>query len=331
VTGWLLTGGAGYIGSHVARSLLRAGERVVVLDDLSTGESARVPAEVPLVVADVGDEKRVRAALQDHEITGVIHLAAKKAVEESVADPVHYYRQNVSGLVGLLAAMAADGVDRLVFSSSAAVYGTTTSATVDERSPTLPDSPYGRTKLIGEWLVRDVVRARGLRAVNLRYFNVVGCAEPTLADPGGANLFPIVLRRMAAQAPVTVFGGDYDTPDGTCVRDYIHVQDLADAHVAATTLAARPACDEVVNIGTGRGYTVLEVLDEFARVAGRPVPRLIVGRRAGDPPAMIADASKAARMLGWRPRFDLADMVGSTWHAAGFTVGHRPGTEPGQW
>lgn len=315
MTGWLLTGGAGYIGSHVVRSLRRAGERVVVLDDLSTGEATRLPDDVPLVVADVGDEKAVRSALTEHRLDGVIHLAAKKAVEESVADPLHYYRQNVTGLVGLLAAMAAEDVDRLVFSSSAAVYGTTTAARVDETVATTPDSPYGQTKLIGEWLVRDLVRARGLRAVSLRYFNVVGCSDPALADLGGANLFPIVLRRMATGTPVTVFGGDYDTPDGTCVRDYIHVEDLADAHVAAAGLTGGAACDEVVNIGTGRGYTVLEVLDEFARCAGHDVPREVVERRPGDPPAMIADAAKAAGLLGWRPRFDLADMVASTWRA----------------
>ncbi len=316
MSGWLLTGGAGYIGSHVVRSLSRSGQRVVVLDDLSTGDAARLPAGIPLVVANTGDEKAVRSALQQYDIDGVVHLAAKKAVEESVANPLHYYEENVTGLISVLSAMQAEGVDRLVFSSSAAVYGTTQEPTVDEKSPTAPDSPYGRTKLIGEWLVRDAARATGLRAVSLRYFNVVGCAEPALADLVGVNLFPIVLRQVERGAAVTVFGGDYATPDGTCVRDYIHVQDLADAHVAAAELTAGATCDEVLNIGCGRGYSVLEVLEEFGSRIGVPVLREIAARRPGDPPAMVADADSAERILGWRPRFGLADMVASSWDAA---------------
>jgi UDP-glucose 4-epimerase len=313
---WLLTGGAGYIGSHVARALLDAGERVVVLDDLSTGIDARVPWGVPLVVADVADTTAVRLALRAHEIGGVIHLAAKKSVPDSVAEPLGYYRENLVGLLSLLEAMRAEDVDQLVFSSSAAVYGTPGTDTVDEQSPTRPESPYGRTKLVGEWMVADASAAFGLAAVSLRYFNVVGCAEPALADTGGTNLFPRILERLAAGQPVTVFGGDCPTPDGTCVRDYIHVADLARAHVAAARLTARSRGHEVVNVGCGRGHSVLEVLAEFGANAGHEVAHLVTGRRPGDPASMVADATKAGSLLGWAPNFGLAEMVADTWAAA---------------
>jgi UDP-glucose 4-epimerase len=312
----LLTGGAGYIGSHVIRALQAAGHRVVVLDDLSTGQRSRVPATVSLVVASVADEDAVRRALRDHAVEGVIHLAAKKSVEESVADPLMYWTENVGGLLALLRAMLAEGVDRLVFSSSAAVYGTPDDERVHESARTSPESPYGRTKLVGEWMVRDAAAGYGISTVCLRYFNVVGCGETALADAHGANLFPRVLARIAQGLPVTVFGGDYPTGDGTCVRDYVHVQDLAEAHVAAAGLTGAGRRDEVINVGTGRGYSVLEVLDQFGRTSGTPVPHVITERRAGDPVAMIADASQADRVLNWSARFDLADMVGSAWAAS---------------
>jgi UDP-glucose 4-epimerase len=313
---WLVTGGAGYIGSHVARALLRAGEYVVVLDDLSTGERSRVPHGVPLVVASVGDCEALRRALQGYAIEGVVHLAAKKSVEESCADPLRYYAENVAGLLSLLQAMRAEGVDRLVFSSSAAVYGTPEGLAVDETARTTPESPYGRSKLVGEWMAQDVAAAHGLGVVSLRYFNVVGCADPALADLNGVNLFPRILRGLGERRPVTVFGSDYPTPDGTCVRDYIHVEDLAEAHVAAARLTATPGCQEVVNVGCGRGHSVLEVLEEFSRAAGTPIRYTPAPRRAGDPVAMVADPARAAGVLGWRARRGLADMVGSAWRAA---------------
>lgn len=314
--GWLLTGGAGYIGSHVLRALRAAGERVVVLDDLSTGERSRVPDDVPLVIASAGDEPTVRRILREHRIGGVIHLAAKKSVEESCADPLLYYQENLGGLMSVLQAMRAESVGRLVFSSSAAVYGTPRRAPVDEAAQTIPESPYGRTKLVGEWMVRDAVTAYGVSAVCLRYFNVVGCADPELADAGGTNLFPRLLQRVSARQPVLVFGGDYPTEDGTCVRDYIHVQDLAEAHVAAARLTGSGRHDEVINVGCGRGYSVLDVIREFASSAGRTIPYTVRPRRAGDPAAVVADAGRAAGVLGWRARFGLADMVSSAWAAA---------------
>jgi UDP-glucose 4-epimerase len=327
-TTWLLTGGAGYIGSHVARALLAAGHRVVVLDDLSSGEASRIPAGVPLVTASVGDQDAVRRVLRIHDVTGVVHLAAKKSVEQSCADPLLYYRENLVGLLSLLAAMRAEAVGRLVFSSSAAVYGTPEGEGVDEGAPTLPESPYGRTKLVGEWMVHDAAGAYGISAVSLRYFNVVGCAVPELADAAGANLFPRILQQVAQHLPVTVFGSDYPTADGTCVRDYIHVQDLAEAHVAAARLTAAERCDEVINVGRGRGYSVLDVLQEFGRNAGGPLVHVLASRRAGDPASMVADAGKAATVLGWTARFGLAEMVASAWGAAHHRPAGRPETAP---
>ena len=313
---WLLTGGAGYIGSHVARAMIEAGDRVVVLDDLSSGHVERVPDETGFVEADVVDEDTVRRVLREHRVTGVIHLAARKAVEESCHDPLLYYRENVSGLLSVLHAMHLEGVERLVFSSSAAVYGTHDDPQVDEHSSTTPENPYGRTKLVGEWMVEDVVAAYGVTAVSLRYFNVVGCAEPALADLHGSNLFPAVVDRIAQGLSVRVFGGDYPTPDGTCVRDYIHVQDLAEAHVAATRLTASPGSTTTVNVGCGSGHSVLDVLREFRRASGLPVPYVVEPRRPGDPAAMVADVTHAADVLGWKARFGLAEMVGSAWEAA---------------
>ncbi len=319
---WLLAGGAGYIGSHVLRALLAADERVVVLDDLSTGSRDRVPRGVPFVRASVGDGGTVRRVLEEHCVDGVVHLAAKKSVGESVEDPDRYYAENIGGLVTMLGAMRVAGVTRLVHSSSAAVYGTPTTPAVDEDAPTLPESPYGRTKLMAEWIVRDHAAAYGASVVNLRYFNVVGTAEPALAEVGGTNLFPRVLGRIAEGRPVVVYGGDYPTPDGTPVRDYIHVADLAEAHVAAARLTGTRGVDEVVNIGCGHGYTVLEVLRAFEEVAGTPLPYEVVGRRAGDPASMVAHAGRAGRLLGWRPRHGLDEMVASAWRAA--DLGSRP-------
>src|SRR3954465_1778932 len=238
---WMLTGGAGYIGAHLLRALHEAGENVVVLDDLSTGDPSRVPAGVPLVVASVLDGRRVTQTLREYGVEGVIHLAGKKAVEESVRLPLRYYHENAEGVRTLLQAMADTGTRRLVFSSSAAVYGVPATPLVGERAPAAPQSPYGRSKLMGEWMVADATRSQAVGAVSLRYFNVVGCAMPTLADVAGSNLFPRVLAALREGRRPTVFGSDYPTPDGSGVRDYIHVADLAEAHVAATRLADRLA------------------------------------------------------------------------------------------
>jgi UDP-glucose 4-epimerase len=310
----MLTGGAGYIGAHVLRALQAAGEQVVVLDDLSTGDARRVPEGVPFEVASVLDGSRVVRVLREHRVRGVIHLAGKKAVEESVRLPLHYYQENAEGVRRLLQAMADADVRRLVFSSSAAVYAPPTAPLVREDAPTVPQNPYGRSKLVGEWMVADVASSQGIGAVSLRYFNVVGNATPELADRAGTNLFPRILDALRTGRRPTVFGVDYPTPDGSGVRDYIHVADLADAHVAATRLTAEPG-HTVLNVGCGRGYSVLEVLRAFADEAGLDTTPEIRPRRAGDAASVVADPSRAARVLGWRARHGLADMVASAWEA----------------
>lgn len=311
---WMLTGGAGYIGAHVLRSLQAAGERVVVLDDLSTGDARRVPAGVHLEVVSVLDGRRVARTMREHGVRGVIHLAGKKAVEESVQFPLRYYHENADGVRTLLQAMTDAGVRRLVFSSSAAVYGPPNASLVTEDAPTTPQSPYGRSKLVGEWMVADAAAAQGIGAVSLRYFNVVGNATPELADRGGTNLFPRILDALREGRRPTVFGIDYPTPDGSGVRDYIHVADLADAHVAATRLTARPG-HEVLNVGCGRGYSVLEVLRAFAAETGLDTTPELLPRRAGDAASVVADPRRAADVLGWTARHRLVDMVASAWQA----------------
>lgn len=312
---WLLTGGAGYIGAHVLRAMQAAELNVVVLDDLSTGARDRVPPQVPVVVGTVLDADLLRGVLRDHAVTGVVHLAGKKAVAESVADPLRYYRENVAGALTLLEAMTAEGVGRLVFSSSAAVYGTPDDDGVDESARTRPESPYGRSKLVGEWMIRDAAAALGLSCLSLRYFNVVGCASPALADTGGTNLFPLVIRALTAGQQPVVFGNDYPTRDGSCVRDYIHVEDLAEAHVAAVALldASSEPVDRCVNIGCGVGHTVLEVLAQMGKTTGYDTTPVILPRRAGDPAAMVAAPRLAKELLGWSSTRDLVDMVDSAW------------------
>ncbi len=316
---WLLTGGAGYIGAHVGRALVSEGFEVVVLDDLSTGQAHRVPRDVPLVRASVTDTDAVRTALSEHRITGVVHLAAKKAVEESVRMPLHYYEENVGGLRSLLQAMQDTGVDRMVFSSSAAVYGMPESGTVREDSPTRPLSPYGESKLVGEWLVRDVAAATGLTWVALRYFNVAGAGSPDLGDVGVSNLIPLTFQALREGRRPQVFGGDYPTRDGSCVRDYIHVADLAEAHVAAARwleqLPAGQGTGDVFNVGRGEGVTVKEVLEVARRITRHDFAYDVVARRPGDPAQVVAAAEKISDPLRWRAQRGLEDMISSAWEA----------------
>jgi UDP-glucose 4-epimerase len=321
MTTWLLTGGAGYIGSHITVALRRAGSDVVVLDDLSTGARERVPADVPFVEASVLDTERVAAALREHRVDGVVHLAGKKRVDESMQDPLLYYRENVGGVESLLRAMTGVGVDKIVFSSSSAVWGDPSSERVDEDEPTNPITPYGESKLIGEWMLRSVGRATGLRWAALRYFNVAGTGAPELVDTSVGNLVPLVFRAVVAGERPQVFGDDYPTRDGTCVRDYIHVADLAEAHVAAARKLEAGPLAEVYNIGRGEGVTVKEVIEVAREVVGQPFDYDVVGRRAGDAPAYFTDPGKAERGLGWRATHDLRDMVRSAWEARSTTSG----------
>ncbi|MEU6589260.1 UDP-glucose 4-epimerase GalE [Streptomyces sp. NPDC046881] len=311
---WLITGGAGYIGAHVVRAMTEAGERAVVYDDLSTGVAARVPAEVPLVRGSVLDADRLARALAEHEITGVVHLAAKKQVGESVERPLHYYRENVEGLRVLLEAVTAAQIPSFLFSSSAAVYGMPDVDLVTEETPCRPLSPYGETKLAGEWLVRATGRATGMATAALRYFNVAGAAGPELADTGVSNLIPMVFERLTEGAAPRIFGDDYPTPDGTCVRDYIHVVDLAEAHVTvARALRSAPGTDLTLNIGRGEGVSVREMIDRVNAVTGYNRPPTVTPRRPGDPARVVASATRIATELGWQAKYDVQDMITSAW------------------
>ncbi|MFJ7899371.1 UDP-glucose 4-epimerase GalE [Streptomyces sp. NPDC096198] len=312
---WLVTGGAGYIGAHVVRALLEGGESVVVYDDLSTGSAGRVPAGTPLVVGSVLDADRLTQAVRDHDVTGVVHIAAKKQVGESVEQPLHYYRENVTGLQTLLEVMADAGVYRLVFSSSAAVYGMPDVDLVTEDTPCAPMSPYGETKLIGEWLIAAAARAHGIRAASLRYFNVAGAGSPELSDAGVFNLIPMVFERLEAGEAPRIFGDDYATPDGTCVRDYIHVEDIATAHLAAARrLTDAPAGTSLIlNIGRGEGSSVREMVDLILKVTGLDVTPAVSERRPGDPARVVASADRIHQELGWSARHGLDDMIESAW------------------
>ncbi|MFE2012124.1 UDP-glucose 4-epimerase GalE [Streptomyces sp. NPDC059491] len=322
---YLITGGAGYIGSHVVRAMTQAGERVVVLDDLSTGDVKRVPEGVPLVVGSTLDREVLDRTIAEHGVTGVVHLAAKKQVGESVELPMHYYRENVTGLTVLLEAVAAAGVRNFLFSSSAAVYGMPDVVLVTEETPCLPLSPYGETKLAGEWLVRAAGRAHGISTACLRYFNVAGAATPELADTGVYNLVPMVFERLDAGESPRIFGDDYDTPDGTCIRDYIHVEDLAEAHlVAARKLAewaeAGEPRDLTVNIGRGEGVSVTEMVGLINEITGHSAEPLVTPRRPGDPARVVAAADRIESELGWKARHDVRSMIDSAWEG---WVAHR--------
>lgn len=311
---WLITGGAGYIGAHVVRAMTEAGEQAVVYDDLSTGIAERVPDGVPLVVGSTLDAELVARTLADQDVTGVVHLAAKKQVGESVDLPLHYYRENVEGLRVLLEAVTTAGVPSFVFSSSAAVYGMPDVELVTEETPCVPMSPYGETKLAGEWLLRATGRATGLSTASLRYFNVAGAAAPELADVGVFNLVPMVFEKLTDNAPPRIFGDDYATPDGTCVRDYIHVVDLAEAHVAAArALQAAPGRALTLNIGRGEGVSVREMIDGINAITGYDRPPTVHPRRPGDPARVVASADRIATELGWKAKHDVQDMITSAW------------------
>ncbi|WP_454293621.1 UDP-glucose 4-epimerase GalE [Salana multivorans] len=312
---WLVTGGAGYIGSHVVRAFQREGIPVVVVDDLSSGHREYVPDDVPFIVTSILDTEVLSAAMREYGVTGVVHLAGFKYAGESVKRPLHTYTQNVTGTVHLLEAMREAGAELIVFSSSAATYGTPHVDLVTETTATRPESPYGETKLIGEWIIADAARAYGLRHTSLRYFNVVG-SLPGLADTSPHNLFPLVVKALTEGRAPRINGDDYATPDGTCVRDYVHVVDLATSHVAAArALAAGTELEPVYNLGSGDGLSVRQIMDAFAEVTGDDFTPEIGPRRPGDPDRIVADGSLAARDIDWGMRHTVADMVRSAWEA----------------
>ncbi len=318
---WIVTGGAGYIGSHVVRALADAGLTPVVLDDLSSGVASFVPEGVPFVQGSILDRDLVEQTLREHEADGVIHVAGYKYAGVSVQRPLHTYAQNVEGTRVILEAMQAAGVTNIVFSSSAAVFGTPDVPLVVESTEKKPASPYGESKLIGEWLLRDQAVATAdsdapLRHTSLRYFNVVGSADPTVYDVSPHNLFPIVFEKLLAGETPRINGDDYDTEDGTNVRDYVHVGDIAAAHVAAAKrLAAGEPIEAAYNLGSGDGLSVKQIMDAMSRVTGIDFTAEIGPRRPGDPDRIVATGELAARDLDWRMRYSVDEMVRTGWEA----------------
>jgi UDP-glucose 4-epimerase len=313
---WLVTGGAGYIGSHVVRAFAAEGIDCVVLDDLSSGHRAFVDPSVPFVQASVLDGAAVRRVLAEHAVSGVMHIAGFKYAGVSVQRPLHTYQQNVTAMVTLLEAMAEQDVSSIVFSSSAAVFGTPAEDVVTEQTETRPESPYGESKLIGEWLLRDQGRATGLAHSSLRYFNVVGSGHRDLYDTSPHNLFPLVFEALVAGRVPQINGDQYPTPDGTCIRDYVHVQDLAVSHVAAArALDAGQPLEPVYNLGSGAGVSVRQIMDAVARVTGIDFTPEVKPARAGDPARIVATGELAGRDLDWQMRHSLDDMVSSAWDA----------------
>ncbi|POH69699.1 UDP-glucose 4-epimerase GalE [Cryobacterium zongtaii] len=313
---WLVTGGAGYIGSHVVRAFLAEGIEVVVLDDLSSGHADFVPAGVPFIKGTLLDTELLAKTFAEHPISGVVHVAGFKYAGVSVSRPLHTYEQNVTATALLLAAMQEAGVGRIVFSSSAAVYGTPFTDLVTEETAKSPESPYGESKLIGEWLLRDQAVAAGLTHTSLRYFNVVGSGSADLRDTSPHNLFPMVFEALIDGRTPRINGNDYQTADGTCVRDYIHVADLAISHVAAARrLDAGLTIAPVYNLGSGEGVSVGEIMSTVAAVTGIPFSPEIGPRRSGDPDRIVASGEMAARDLDWKMRHTLEDMVRSAWES----------------
>jgi UDP-glucose 4-epimerase len=309
----LVTGGAGYIGSHMVHALHDAGEAVVVLDNLSTGFRFLLPGSVPMVVGHTGDQELAAKIIADHRVDSIIHFAASIVVPESVADPLGYYRNNTINTALLLQAAVAGGVKNFIFSSTAAVYGNPESVPVSESAATTPISPYGTSKLMSEIILHDTAKAHGLKFVILRYFNVAG-ADPRgrtgQSTPQATHLIKVAAEVVTGKREkMSVFGTDYPTPDGTCVRDYIHVADLARAHSAALAYLRRGGDNATFNCGYGHGYSVMEVLDATRRVAGRDFPVDYVGRRAGDPASLVADVSRIQSTLDWRPIYDNLDTI----------------------
>jgi UDP-glucose 4-epimerase len=324
---WLVTGGAGYIGAHVVRALGEQGLATVVVDDLSSGHRDFVPDDVPFVEGSILDTPLLVSTLREHEVVGVVHVAGFKYAGVSVQRPLHTYDQNVTGTASVLQAMQEVGVDAVVFSSSAATYGTPDVDTVTEQTETRPESPYGESKLIGEWLLRDQATATGLRHTSLRYFNVVGSGTPELYDSSPHNLFPLVLEALVEGRTPRINGDDYPTPDGTCVRDYVHVADLAVSHVAAArALTAGTALERVYNLGSGDGVSVRQIMDTMAEVTGIAFEPEVRPRRPGDPARIVASGELAARDLDWQMRHSLTDMVASAWTARQ-AAGPRAGSD----
>lgn len=319
-------GGAGYIGSHNVRALAGQGEEVVVLDNLLTGHRQSLGENVRFYRGDLRDGTLLDVIFRDCRVDAVIHFAASSLVGESMLKPLYYFNNNIQGMQSLLEAMLRNGVDKIVFSSSAAVYGEPEVMPIGEDCPRNPLNPYGESKLVMERMMRWCERAHGMRSVILRYFNVAGAwPDGSIGedhDPE-SHLVPLVLQvPLGKRAYVTIFGDDYPTPDGTCIRDYLHVMDLVEAHVLALRHLRAGGGSLVCNLGSGRGFSVREIIDAARRVTGRDIPERTGQRRAGDPPRLVACSDMARRKLGWHPRGSLDDMIGSAWR---WHLGHPRG------
>ncbi len=309
----LVTGGAGYIGSHMVRALVEGSESVVVIDNLSTGFSAFLPEGIPLFIGDAGDENLVEGVIAAHGVESIIHFAGSVVVPDSMRDPLGYYRNNTMTTRSLLSAAVKCGVNRFIFSSTAAVYGNPDHVPVPEHAPTRPLSPYGSSKLMSEIMLYDTAAAHGMNYVALRYFNVAG-ADPQarigLATIGATHLLKIAVEAATGQrAKVDVFGTDYPTPDGSCIRDFIHVSDLAQAHRAALSYLRAGGTSATLNCGYGRGYSVLQTIEAVRRVSGRNFAVQYAPRRPGDIMTMVADTSRLRALLDWTPRYDNIETI----------------------
>ncbi len=310
----LVVGGAGYIGAHVAYLLQENGYGVRIYDDFSNGLKSRIDGKFSdVVIGDVLDREALISACEG--IDAVIHLAAKKAVGESVDNPLKYYENNVGGTLNLLAAMSLKGVKKIVFSSTAAVYAPSDKLSITEDDLTEPLSPYGQTKLLSEKLISAVARAEGLSSISLRYFNVVGALRDEFADNSKDNLVPKVFAALKAGKNPEIYGSDYPTKDGSCIRDYIHISDLAKAHLVALEKVFTTKVDEVYNVGSGTGYSVTEMINQIAESIGKPITPTLSPRRPGDTEQLIASIAKIDRDLGWKPERSLKEMIDSAWQA----------------
>jgi UDP-glucose 4-epimerase len=309
----LVTGGAGYIGSHMVRALRDAGEAVVILDNLSTGFRPSVPGDVPLFIGETGDESLVSAIIAAHDVREIIHFAASIVVPDSVADPLGYYKNNTANARSLIEAAVKGGVKHFIFSSTAAVYGTPRQIPVTEDAPLNPESPYGTSKLMTEIILRDACHAYPMTHAILRYFNVAG-ADPQgrvgQSTPNATHLIKVAVQAaVGLRQGLAVFGTDYATPDGTCLRDYIHVSDLVAAHSSALAHLRAGGSSGTFNCGYGRGYSVKEVVETVKRVSGVDFPVTVSGRRAGDAEAVVANNARIVATLGWQPRYDDLDLI----------------------
>lgn len=314
----LVTGGAGYIGSHTVKLLLNKGFEVVILDNLSRGHIEAVPKGTPFENVDLLDYEALYSAIKKYPIDAVIHFAAFTYVGESVADPGMYYRNNVVGSFNLINAVKENNIKKFVFSSTCSIYGNPVNIPISENEPANPINPYARTKYMIEEILRDYDASHELKHIALRYFNAAGCSDDASIGESHEpepHLIPLILyAALGIKEKITIYGEDYDTPDGTCIRDYIHVNDLANAHIRALDFIEKQNKSDYINVGTGNGYSVKEMIDAAKRITGKDIKSEIVGRRAGDPARLVAENSKAKNHLGWTAKYGLDEIIQTAWN-----------------